>query len=183
MLRMIQLQIDQIDEQTRKIIAKGKAMPTVKPINLPTSRPPAVLDEEVARLSRIVNSCYMECVKKPGELTALMMLEQLELGMYSMSQSMIKIPPKFVAEKQAAMERARREENRAEKLKQQLLEQQNKAILALKRASKPAKRRIGRPTIERSRLRPVQHQKVVKRGYEGPSDEVLYGDLNDPASF
>jgi hypothetical protein len=180
MKNMIELQIELIDEESKNLIRNGKAVPLIS--YAPVSKQPKTqaLETDMNQLLAVIRNYYFQCLQKEADVTALMMLEQLELELSAAYRAISTLPPKFVQEKQFMMEKARREERRAMKLAQKQLEQQAKAKAALERSITPAKRRIGRRLMQRGMLIADQQKAVVTTNQnEQITEELLFGPLED----
>jgi hypothetical protein len=106
-----------------------------------------------------------------------MMLERLENELERMYAATVRLSPQYLAEKQMAIDRARREEQRRQKQKTQELEQQRKMKAALERSTQPIHQRVGRPINPRMLPMSLAHHDVdMRQQDEQIQEELLFGE-------
>ena len=117
------------------------------------------VDKELTDLQRLVINAFRKCIKSDADIPVLSMLEQIENKFEEAFQITETIDKHWLSEKQAKIDKQRREEDRMEKQKQQALEQQRKTIMAIERANKPIQKHEGRPLYPKTK--PIQKEKKV----------------------
>jgi hypothetical protein len=148
-------QVKHTDEATGKLkdqIDSLKVADLIDPRTGQVTRETEIADRELDRLMRIVSRYYANCFKKSADITALMMLERIEIALEDLYKIADRLDPQYLVEKQMLRDRSRREDQR--RVKQELMakEAQRKIKAALERSQKPVKRRLGRPLVGRSQL-------------------------------
>jgi hypothetical protein len=141
-------------------------------------------ESRLARVSELVKMVYERCFKKESHLAPLGMLTDLENTLDEFHQAIVLIDPDFIAQKEAATLKLRREEQRRIKQEKQAIEQARKREQALERACKPVKRKTGRPLVRRGR--PVRREKkyneqfLAQKREQARIEELLYGETFEP---
>lgn len=120
-------------------------------------------ERSIIELSQLVRKTYINCFGIDADLGPLAMLERIENQLEVMFQQTELIDPDFLAKKNAARDKERKEQQRKERNEKRMEEQQKKIEHALERSRKAVPKRSGRPLNER-----VLPLKIVK-----PNDELL----------
>ncbi|OHT07752.1 hypothetical protein TRFO_23938 [Tritrichomonas foetus] len=147
--------------------------------SLPRTPEIIALDDELARLTIIINDAYAECFGKCADISPLIMLEKIENELEAMFKESKSIPEKEILEKQNAKEKERREKQRIEKQMAQILEQQAKNDAAIQRSKMPIKKRTGRPLVERCIPIKVCRHVNTRNLDEEYQERLLYGPISD----
>ena len=141
----------------------------------------AALDSQLEYFRRRIGQLYIKCYHKDSDLTPIGMLEKLENDMETMYRKINLIDPIFVWEKQTSIDKIRREKIRLRKQELKEEEQRLKTEQALERATKPIKRRTGRPLYSRTtpiRIHKVSESKRQEQLLEQQRlEHFLYGSL------
>jgi hypothetical protein len=138
------------------------------------------VDRELTRLTRLIESYYLECFKKSSDINALTMLERMELELERMYAYAAKLSPQYLAEKQKSIEKLRREEQRRKKQEALAKEQQRKMKAALERSVQPIHRQEGRPLHRRMLPSAETKQDVgMNEQTEQLQEILLFGPLED----
>jgi hypothetical protein len=172
----IQGRIDETTNERMDMIQQTEMIPSVPLMDTRAqiiARETEVIDAEISRLFRIVQGYYLECFKKSADIGALTMLEKMENELEKMYSHASKLSPQYLAEKQNAIAKSRREKQRREKQEAQEREQQRKMKAALERSTKPVKKRQGRPVLERMVPIKVSRHGVDRREQEEQITEAL----------
>jgi hypothetical protein len=125
------------------------------------------LDAEIREIRDLITQTYIRCFGKAGNLSSIMMLEQIENALERLYQKMKVVNPVFAGKKQKKKDEERMERRRLDALEQKAAEQKLKVEQALARATKPRKLMTGRPMM--NRMLPI----VCTR----PNEEKLRADL------
>lgn len=137
------------------------------------------VEGELERLILCVRKTYVNCLRKEFNHNPISMLEEIEAKLHDFQVKLTLVDPNFIKEKQIIKDKERREKQRREKQEQQEIEQAKKMKQTLERATKPIKKRTGRPIVGKSKL--VTHQKkddqlLIKQRLEQQRlDKLLYG--------
>lgn len=138
-------------------------------------------DDELAQLSKYIQSAYVKCFGSKSDFGPTTMLERLENELEVLYKKIAELPPEFVNETQAHIEKARRDQARADRQAQKLLEQRRKTEQAIERANRPVTKKMGRPL--KVRVLPMQlthHVNDEKKAQdEKLQEELLFGPLDD----
>lgn len=141
------------------------------------------VEDELAELSQRVRDAHERCFHRQSHSTVLAMLEEFEVAMESCYKEMELIDPAFIQEKQAIKDKQNREKIRTLKQQKRQEEQERKKEQAIKRATRPAKKRAGRPVIPRSvpRHKEKKHSaKYLEHLQEQQRiEQMLYGSIYD----
>jgi hypothetical protein len=125
------------------------------------------LDMEIHEIMDLITRTYVRCFGKGGDVSPIMMLEQIENGLERLYHKMKFINPVFAGKKQKKKDEERTEQRRLDALAQKAADQKLKVEQALVRATKPRKQMTGRPIV--NRMLPI----VCRR----PNEEKLRADL------
>ena len=121
------------------------------------------IDNEIQYLSKLVQQTYINCFGQDADLTALGRLERIENKLEEFYKDMNIVDPDFIHMKQSKFDKDRREEMRVALQKEKEQIQQEKKDQAYARATKPIKKKMGRPLMERS----------LPYHFERPNDEKI----------
>jgi len=108
------------------------------------------IESLISSYTSIIEKTYKSCFKKRADVTPITMLERIENRLEEMYQEITLVEPAFVDAKQLQREKERREEQRKLMQKEKERLQQEKKDQALARATKPIKKREGRPLVART---------------------------------
>lgn len=137
------------------------------------------VEEELERLILHIRKTYMNCLKKEFNHNPISMLEEVECTLHDLQIKLNLVDPSFINEKQIIKDKERREEQRREKQILQEIEQAKKMRQALERATKPIKKKTGRPIIERSKLVKLEKKDdqllIRQRQEQQRLEKLLYG--------
>jgi hypothetical protein len=182
-VRQIQDQIDETSGEEADVVRQADMIPSVREMDTRAqivARETDVVDLELSRLFRIIQKHYLECFKKSSDISALNMLERMELDLEKMYSQASKLNPQYLTEKQNAIAKTRREKQRREKQEAQEKEQQRKMRAALERSVQPIKKRQGRPLL--MRMLPTtgpRHGEDNREQDEQLQEALLFGPLED----
>jgi len=108
-------------------------------------------ESEIDHLTLIIHKLFTKCFKDDGkDLSALVMLAQLENTLEDMYRRVDFIEPSFVTKKMQQMNKAKREKSRKMAMEAQVRALAEKKEQALLRAQREVKRNNGRPVIMRT---------------------------------
>jgi hypothetical protein len=176
---LLEAKISDADKERHKVEEQAEGLEMVHPIDVRTqaiTRDTEAVDRELHALTQMVEKYYGECFRKSADLSAMMMLERLEIELEKMYAITAKMSQQWLAEKQMAIERGRREELRRKKQEAQALEAQRKMKAALERATQPIHQRVTRPL--NLRMLPtsyVHHDVDLRLQDEQIQEELLFG--------
>jgi hypothetical protein len=137
-------------------------------------------DDILNGLTVLVQKYYRSCFSQTAEINALMMLERLELELEAMYTISASLSPQYLIEKQAAIEKLRREEQRRQKQEAQELEQQRKKKAALERSVQPVHMKVGRPVVPRMWPESGGKRDMQKGQHdEQIQEQMLFGAIED----
>lgn len=138
-------------------------------------------DSELSTLTKYIQSTYVKCFGSKSDFGPTTMLERLENELEYLYKRIAELPPEFVLQTQAHIEKVRRDQARADRQQQKLLEQRRKTEQAIERANRPVTKRTGRPL--RMRVLPMQlthhvndEKKILD---EKIQEELLFGPIDD----
>jgi hypothetical protein len=177
----LERQIQAAEDESEKIREKGLSLPNVGLIDMRThyvTRDTETADRMLGGLTHMVEKYFRNCFKKSADITALMMLERMENELEVMYATAARLSQAYLAEKQASIDKARREEQRRQKQEAQELEQQRKMKAALERSVQPIHQRVGRPLVARMWPESSTKKNLSKKEEEDEAQEqLLYGEL------
>ncbi|OHT13305.1 hypothetical protein TRFO_16638 [Tritrichomonas foetus] len=185
------IQIKSDANQTTDLIGDIKQqldkLPTIEP--LPSDLGPSYYhnfdtkDQELLNLSQLVVDTYIKCFKSDADVTPVVMLERINERLEMYYKKMELIDPVFANNKQMIRDKQRRERQRKEKQERHELEIQMKLEQAMERASKPVKKKNGRPLVPRATLKKHGNQQDLKLlaqlREQQQTEELLYGSPYD----
>jgi hypothetical protein len=140
--------ISEAEREQERVESETSSLATVSLIDPRTrqiERATETVDRDLDALSTAIEAHFIKCFKKSADITALMMLERIEVGLEKMYATAARFSPQFVAERQQAIDHARRDDQRRRKQEAQEAEAQKKMKAALDRAKQPIRRVEGRP--------------------------------------
>lgn len=178
---LIEEELTKALRETDSVMAQQSRLKNVALMDTRTeqiARDSDTVDSELARLTKLIRSSYIECFNKKADITALMMLERLENEMEQMYHIAETIPQQLVMEKQSVIDKARREEKRRQKQEAQEREAHKKMMAALDRSRKPVNKRAGRPLM--TRLVPIaagRHNRDIKKHDDELHEKFLFGEI------
>ena len=145
--------LSETNEELKKVqerlarVPKVEDMPEIpEEVDRETS---AAVDKELDDINGLVKQTYLNCFHAEANISAMMMLERLESALEDMYVKMEYVNPAFAAEKQAKKDYLRAEQRRAQENQRREAEQRLKIEHALERATRPIKKRTGRPMMRR----------------------------------
>lgn len=170
-----------LDEKAVLKSLKSKIQPVMEEIynNSQIEQESEDVSAELDRLSMLIKTTYNQCFENKLDMNSLMMLEKLELALEEKYSMIDNIPKNIVLDKQAQIDRIRREQIRVERNIAKAKEQKKKMEAALARATKPIKKRLGRQLKERmlpisTRKKPDNSQKALDDKIQ---EEFLFGPI------
>jgi hypothetical protein len=174
-------EIASADAERDVIVEQTDSLPTVELVDARTqciAHETDVVDQDLNGLTGLIERYYRECFKKSADITALMMLDRLEIELEKMYAITAKLSQQYLAEKQLAIDRSRREELRRKKQEAQEIEQQRKMKAALERSVLPIHQRTGRPVNARMLPGSSAHHNVdLKQQDEQIQEQLLFGEV------
>jgi flagellar biosynthesis GTPase FlhF len=152
------------------------AVPLVDTRAQAIARDTDAVERDLGELTRVVERFYRGCFKKSADVTAVMMLTQMEMELERMYAVTAKLPQQYISEKQTAIDRLKREESRRKKQEAQELEQQRKIKAAFERSVQPIHQRMERPLNPRILPTSMARHSVDQRDQdEEIQDQMLFG--------
>jgi hypothetical protein len=173
--------IAEAEQESAEIHTRGQRLPAVELIDmraLQVARDTENADRVLAMLTRLVDTYFHNCFKKSADIGALMMLERMEVELETMYTTVAKLSPQYLMEKQTAIDRSRREEQRRQKQAAHALEQQRKMKASLERSVMPIHMRVGRPLMPRMWPENTTKKDTSRKEQDGQiQDQLLFGDV------
>ena len=137
-------------------------------------------NQEYHYLADLIEKMYIKCFGETADVTPVVMLQRINNKLEELYQLIELVDPEFVQSRQAIKDKQRRELQRKEKQEKQEAEVKLKMEQALARATKPIKKKNGRPIYGRSVLRKNEKKmdsKLLRELKERKATEkLLYGD-------
>ena len=141
------------------------------------------VESELAELSQKVRDAHERCFHRESHKTVVALLEEFESAMDDFYRQLECIDPKFVEEKQAIKDKQNFEKIRTMKQQKRQEEQERKKEQAIKRATRPVKKKVGRPVVPRSvprRKEKKNSEKYLEYLKEQKRiEKMLYGSIHD----
>ncbi|EAX91470.1 hypothetical protein TVAG_276890 [Trichomonas vaginalis G3] len=138
------------------------------------------IDSEINRLSNLVRNMYLRLYREDPKLNAMHMLQKVDSDlelMYSQSEDLNR---KYYNDKQAQLEKKRRDQQRIEQQKEIQRQAQEKKEAALARANRTVQKRMGKPLMYRTTLKKVVKNDDAKRRRQEAEqrriDQLLFGE-------
>lgn len=140
-------------------------------------------NQEIRKLAEIIDRIYIKCFGATADVTPVVMLQRINIKLEEFYDKMDLIDPDFAQERQAIKDKQRREQQRKEKQEKQEAEQRIKMEQALARATRPIKKKNGRPLYGRGVIKKNEKKtdlKMLKELKERKETEkLLYGEQTD----
>lgn len=138
------------------------------------------IQTEIDYLYGIVRNIYIRLYRGDPKLNAMHMLQKIDADLESMYADSENLSRRFFNEKQAILEKKRREQQRLEQQKEIQRAAQEKKEAALARANRPVQKRMGKPLMYRTTLKKVVKNDDEKRRRQEAEqrriDKLLFGD-------
>ena len=173
--------INAVDAQHEKFLKLHPPEPEVQDLSEENAKYTQGIDDELLRLTELVRKTYFKCLNKDSDVSALLMLEDIEKQLHILQTKILLVDPAFIEEKQTIKDRERRDQQRKEKQEKLEIEQANKMKHTLERANRPIKKRMGRPIYGRVKLMKHEKKDEEKSGRQKMEqqriEELLYGPI------
>ena len=152
--------------------------------------PSTELDKQSQLLQRQIGNVFKQCFKTTNDQNSsvfgqnsLTMLTMIEEQIEAMSRVIRKLDPLFVARKLKLLNEKKRKEQREANQRKKELEQKKKIEQMKERATKPVKKRDGRPLMYKVQVTKVTKKDPEKREREvlekARLEQLLYGSIYD----
>ena len=179
--------LSETNEQLKKVQARLAHVPKVEEIpEIPEEadhQASEALDKELETLNNLIKHTYLSCFHAEANISAMMMLERIENALEGLYEQMEYVDPEFAGAKQKKKDYERAEERRAEESRRKEAEQRMKIEHALERATRPIKKRTGRPIMRRMLpIKIVDQDDEQYRAYlkeQQRIETLLYGEDSD----
>ena len=107
------------------------------------------VESELKALNALILKTFVKCFGAGGDISTMGMLERIENALEDMYVKIEYVNPAFVEQKQKKKDYERGEQRRKEEAERKEAEQRLKVQQALERATRPIKKRTGRPMVRR----------------------------------
>jgi hypothetical protein len=176
-LATIERQLEVVEKKQVGVLKSGDFVGTLSENDIKMAH---ATETELHRLENVVRRAYLGCFRTQGDGSAMGLLEQIESGLERMYAAVETINPVWFKAKQKEREEERLEQRRIARAERKAAELKTKMEHALARATRPVRRRNGRPAIRRMMpvlIRPVDEEKVkAERRERRRIEALLYED-------